>query len=830
MSVPQTIDIVLPLALQGALSYVLPAHLASQVRVGSRVVVPLGVNNKQYSGIVIRCPGTPVAEGVKLKEILEVVDDNPLLLTAQLDLWRWMAAYYLCTPGEVMKAALPSGLKLESETFVELPKLKKEEEEENADVTILANTKEQQTEQIVLNQLSDHKPLSIERLLKNLNGVKGVYPALRRLIDSGELSVHEAIGRTFRPKKEKRVRLAANVLHSETVQHLMLDAVRRSRAQEQVALLLLEKKDCSQMELAQTISNAAAAVAALRKKGYVECYEVNVDRFKATTADDEVRANPLSEAQKQALADIHRGFSAHDVCLLHGVTSSGKTEVYMELIRETLAAGKQVLYLVPEIALTTQLTARLGRVFGEKMGIYHSKFADAERVEIWQRMLTPRAFPLMVGVRSSLFLPFQRLGLIIVDEEHETSYKQQDPAPRYNARDTAIVVAKQAGAKVLLGTATPSIETYHNATVKHKYAIATLSERFGGVTMPQIVVEDVKELRRKKLMKTPFSPRLIEEIRRAIETGRQAILFQNRRGYAPVMECRSCGWTPHCQACDVPLTFHQQSQRLVCHYCGASYEIPRQCPNCGDTDLRDIGYGTERIEEIAASLFPSAHIARMDLDTTQTRSAYDRIIRDFQSGNTNLLIGTQMVTKGLDFEKVSVVGILNADQMLNQPNFRAFERAFQMMSQVAGRAGRRNKQGLVILQTRQPTLDVVRQVTSNDYISLFKQQLVERDRFLYPPFVRIIDIYLKHRREEIVSHAAESLAYMLRPYFGDLILGPDRPAVGRIQNLHIRKIMLKVKDGIPSKWVRELLLSARGGLLQQGAYKSVSIYFDVDPM
>lgn len=841
MSSPFLVDVVLPLALPGAFTYALPESLAGKVTVGSRVVVPLG-KRKQYTAIVVRCPGTPAAAGIQIKEILEVVDEAPLLLPAQLEMWRWMAHYYMCTPGEVMKAALPSGLKLESEAFVVLPKdrVADDEADETDDEEGVANNPAHPpvigsaslgAEQQIFCALADHKPQSIEQLQKMLTGVKGVLPALRRLIESGEITVQERLSQGFVAKKETHVRLAEKYRDNETAQHFLLDSLRRSERQKEVVMTLIEKADCLRSELNVRIPGAAAALAGLKKKGVVELLDVVADRLKTVEADPNKTPSTLSKSQSAALADINAAFEEHDVCLLHGVTSSGKTEVYTELINHTLAAGKQVLYLVPEIALTTQLTERLGRVFGEKMGVYHSKFPDAERVEMWQRQLSPRAFPLIVGVRSSLFLPFQNLGLIIVDEEHETSYKQQDPAPRYNARDTAIVLAQKCGgAKVLLGTATPALETYFNATRSHKYGLSTLTERFGGVNMPEIVVEDVKELRRKKLMKTALSPRLIEEVRAAIDSGEQAILFLNRRGYAPVLECRSCGWTPRCQACDVPLTFHQKSHRLVCHYCGASHDIPRQCPNCGDTDLRDIGYGTERIEETMAQLFPAAHIARMDLDTTQTRSAYEHIIRDFQTGKTNLLVGTQMVTKGLDFEHVRVVGIINADQMLNQPNFRAFERAFQMMSQVAGRAGRRGKRGLVVLQTRQPDLGVVKQVVENDYETLFKQQIVEREQFLYPPFVRIIDIYLKHRNEDICSHAADSLAYMLRPYFGDMLLGPDRPSVGRVQYFHIRKLMLKIKTGTSASQLRQLLLSARNGLLQQPAYKSVNIYFDVDPM
>ena len=495
-----------------------------------------------------------------------------------------------------------------------------------------------------------------------------------------------------------------------------------------------------------------------------------------------------------------------------------------------LVAGGQVLYLVPEIALTTQLTARLGRVFGEQMGVYHSKFPDAERVELWQRQLSPRAFPLILGVRSSLFLPFANLRLIIVDEEHETSYKQQDPAPRYNARDAAIVLARFASAKVLLGTATPAIETYRNAETG-KYGLVTLRSRFSGVPLPAIAVADVKELRRKKLMKTPLSPALLEETRAALGAKEQVILFQNRRGYAPVLECHACGWTPRCQRCDVTLTFHQNIHRLVCHYCGATYAVPSVCPACGGTELRDIGCGTEKIEAVAKACFPEARIGRMDLDTTRSRTAYEHIIDDFQHRRTDILIGTQMVTKGLDFDNVHVVGILNADQMLSQPDFRAHERSFQMMSQVAGRAGRRGKQGLVILQTRQPDLPVIDQVVRGDYEGMYRTQLAERRAFRFPPEVRLINIFLRHRKEAVCESAAAQYARLLHAAFSaDDLMGPDRPGVARVHLMYIRKLMLKLPAGHSPARVRGFLLSAREQLLSSPAFKGVDFYFDVDPL
>ena len=824
------VDILLPLALPGAFTYRLPAALEGKVGVGFRVVVPLG-KRKFYTGIVVRVHQNVPAESLNIKEVEYVVDNMPLILPRQLDFWRWICSYYMCTPGEVMKAALPSGLKLESETLVS------RNEDFVADVPLTDRQEK------FLELLAIEKGRKIDELAKAMGAVN-ILQLVKGLVDMGAVRVQEHLGRAFKPRTETHIRLA-EAYHSEDKLNALLDTLHRTPKQQQMLLAYLDLSDFSaalslhNMAVLNEVSKRAllehcegsdAVLSTLRRKGIFETYDYEIGRLKTQTAVPQLLERPLSEAQQAASNAIVKNFMTKDVCLLHGVTSSGKTEIYIQLIQREIEAGRQVLYLLPEIALTTQITTRLGRVFGEKMGVYHSKFPDAERVETWQRQLTDKSFSLILGVRSSLFLPFKNLGLIIVDEEHETSYKQQDPAPRYNARDAAIVLAQQYGAKVLLGTATPSLETYFNAKRAGKYGYVPLTSRFGDVLLPEIIVEDVKELRRKKLMKTPFSPRLTEEIHKALEEGGQVILFHNRRGYAPVLECRTCGWTPHCECFDVSLTFHQRINKLVCHYCGATYDIPKRCPNCEETELRDIGYGTEKIEAAVQACFPEARVARMDLDTTRSRTAYEKIITDFQQGETNLLIGTQMVTKGLDFDRVRVVGILNADQMLTQPDFRAFERAYQMMSQVAGRAGRRGRRGLVILQTRQPNLPVVSQVVEGNYEGMFNQQWVERDAFRYPPCVRIINIYLKHRDQRVCETAAMMYAQMIRPHFGDDLLGPDRPAVGRIQSMYIRKLMLKVSPTLPSSGVRRTLLAARTALLNIAAYKAVNVFFDVDPM
>ena len=515
--------------------------------------------------------------------------------------------------------------------------------------------------------------------------------------------------------------------------------------------------------------------------------------------------------------------------LLHGVTSSGKTEVYIHLISKALQEKKQVLYLLPEIALTVQMTSRLKRVFGKRLGIYHSRYSDAERVEIWKKQLSAEPYEVILGARSAVFLPFQRLGLVIIDEEHEGSFKQQDPAPRYHARSAAIVLANYYGAQTLLGTATPSAETYYNAQTG-KYGLVELTTRYKDIALPAIKVVDVKDLRRRKLMNGPFSPALLSAVRSSLERGEQVILFQNRRGFAPMVECHTCGWVPKCDNCDVSLTLHKNMNQLTCHYCGFTYAVPTTCPNCGETDLRGRGYGTEKIEDQFAQLFPEAKIARMDLDTTRTKNAYERIIHDFSQGKTNVLIGTQMVTKGLDFDKVSVVGILNADAMLNYPDFRAYEQAFMMMAQVSGRAGRKGKRGLVLLQTTSPELPVVGQVVRNDYQAFYADLLEERRLFRYPPFFRLVYVYLKHAKEQVAETAGIELGSRLRQLFGDRVLGPDKPAVARVKTLHIRKLVLKLEPSLSGEQVRQCLRYAHNEMAKDKKYATLHVFYDVDPL
>ena len=634
----------------------------------------------------------------------------------------------------------------------------------------------------------------------------------------------------YRPKTETYIRLTPK-FRNEQALHIALDMLQRAPSQQKAFidyLTLSSQGDITRDELLNQ-GHSLATVTALIKRGLLETYEQEVGRLNHGGEPHLENIKPLSAVQQDAYNQIQFSFLKKNVTLLHGVTSSGKTEVYIHLIRQALEQKRQVLYLLPEIALTVQIMQRLQHVFGNRLGIYHSKYSDAERVEIWQKQLSQNPYDVILGARSAVFLPFQNLGLVIIDEEHETSYKQQDPMPRYHARSTAIMLAQMFGAKTLLGTATPSLETYHNAKT-NKYGLVELFQRYKGIELPEIQVVDIKDLQHRKMMHGPFSPLLLNKVREALERGEQAILFQNRRGYAPMIECKQCGWVPHCQHCDVSLTFHRNLNQLTCHYCGYTYQVPTECPACGCKELQTRGYGTEKIEAEVHDIFPEARIARMDLDTTRSRNAYERLISDFSAGRTNLLIGTQMISKGLDFDKVSVVGILNADTMLNYPDFRAYEHAFMMMSQVSGRAGRKGKRGLVILQTKSPDLPLIHQVVRNDYPAFYRSLIAERQQFHYPPYYRLIDVYLKHRTDSLVETAGIELASRLRQWFGLRVLGPDKPSVAKVKSLSIRKLVLKLELGLNMADVRKYLALAQQQMLQDKRYSSLQIYYDVDPL
>lgn len=645
----------------------------------------------------------------------------------------------------------------------------------------------------------------------------------------------------YKPKMELYVDLAENYRNEQAL-HAALAMVRRSFKQEKALTTFLflshwdtlegdtpreEIQSITREELMNESHTTASNVKALVDRGILRTYEKEVGRLNVSAEPHLDQVKPLTVAQQNAYNQILMQMLGKNVVLLHGVTSSGKTEVYIHLIRQILQEKKQALYLLPEIALTVQIMERLRRVFGDRLGVYHSKYSDEERVEIWRKQMSAHPYDVILGARSAVFLPFQRLGLVIVDEEHETSFKQQDPAPRYHARSAAIVLAQMYGAKTLLGTATPSMESYYNAQ-QGKYGLVEMKTRFKDIQLPEIQVVDIKDLRRRKIMKGAYSPQLLAAVREALQNGEQAILFQNRRGFAPMVECKVCGWVPKCKNCDVSLTLHKSINLLTCHYCGYTYPVPTVCPNCGSTEIMGRGIGTEKVEDQIAEIFPEARIARMDLDTTRTRNAYERLIADFSSGKTNLLIGTQMITKGLDFDKVRVVGILNADSMLNYPDFRAYEHAFMMMAQVSGRAGRKGKRGLVILQTKMPQLPVISQVVHNDYATFFHDLLEERLAFHYPPFYHLINVYLRHKQEKICQQASMELGQTLRSWFGDRVLGPDKPAVARVKTLSIRKIVLKLENGIEQK-VREYLNFAQGQMLRDPRYGGLQVHFDVDP-
>ena len=646
----------------------------------------------------------------------------------------------------------------------------------------------------------------------------------------------------YKPRTETYIRLTRN-FRSEQAQHIALDMVARADKQQRMLTTFLQLLydnlppaaneeqqgiGITREELLNTSHANVSVLQALIKRGILESYQVEVGRLNHGGEPHPERIKKLSEAQQKAYNDIVFSFLKYNVTLLHGVTSGGKTEIYIHLIQQALNRHEQVLYLLPEIALTVQMMERLRRVFGNRLGIYHSKYSDAERVEIWNKQLSNCPYDVILGARSALFLPFKKLGLVIVDEEHESSYKQQDPSPRYHARSAAIMLAGMCGAKTLLGTATPSMESYYNAQTG-KYGLVELTTRYKDIELPEVTVVDVKDLRHRRMMEGPFSPLLLREMQQALQQGKQVILFQNRRGYAPMVICKQCGWVPTCQHCDVSLTLHRNMNQLTCHYCGFTYQVPAECPACGCKDLQARGFGTEKIETEVATLFPHARVARMDLDTTRTRNAYERIINDFAQGNTNILIGTQMVSKGLDFANVAVVGILNADAMLNIPDFRSYETAFMMMAQVSGRAGRKGDRGHVILQTMNPQLPVVQQVVRNDFQSLYHDVLQERQAFHYPPFTHLIYIYLKHAKEPVVDTAAIEMGSRLRQVFQQRVLGPDKPGVARVKTLHIRKIVLKVERMSDHHTVRAHLHQVVNTMMQDRRYASLQVYFDVDP-
>lgn len=816
-------DVILPLPISKYFTYSIPSEMQPQLKTGSRVIVPFG-RKKYYTAIIVYIHNNPPAD-YETKEIISLLDESPILRRPQLKFWEWISSYYLSPIGDVYKAALPSGLKLESETFIS-GNPDYEESEEN---------RLGEREQIILDALASNDKISIAELEK-ATGLRHILPVVRTLLSKEAVVLSEQLKNSYRPKTDTYIKLAFGPERQKELKSIF-EQLNPAKKQLKLLMAYLDLshflrrgmlREVSRKSVLERADVSSVVLNSLITKGILVAYKKEISRI---TMQDiiPITAHPLNDIQQIAFKEILNTFKEKEVTLLHGVTSSGKTEIYIHLIHEILKIERQVLYLVPEIALTTQLTSRLQQVFGNKLGIYHSKFSDNERVEIWNNLLNDKGTQIILGVRSSIFLPFKDLGLVIVDEEHENTYKQQDPAPRYHARNSAIVLASMHGAKTLLGTATPAIESYYNAQ-QGKYGFVKLGARYEGIEMPEIIPANTQEFRKKKQMTGNFSPFLIQKSTEALQRGEQVILFQNRRGFAPMVECKLCAWVPKCKNCDVSLTYHKRYNQLTCHYCGYTYEIPRQCPACGHTSIEIRGFGTERIEEDISLYFPDIEVARMDLDTTRTRKAQEQIINDFQQQKTRILIGTQMITKGLDFDNVSVVGILSADTMMNFPDFRAHERAFQMMTQVSGRAGRKNRQGTVILQTATPDHPLIRQIINNDYDGMYQSQLTERELFSYPPFARLIYIYLKHRDEVILNTLSIAYAQKLREFFGNRILGPDNPPVARIQSLYIRKIVLKIETQASMARVRELLNQIQSEMLKDERFKSLILYFDIDPM
>ncbi len=813
-------EIILPLPVRQTYTYRVPENLQKEIQQGKRVIVQFG-QRKMYTGLVHSLHHT-IPEPDHIKTIQYILDDQPLINSFQFRFWEWMADYYMCTVGEIYKAALPSGLKLESESRI----LVNEYYEQGID----------EEGSLVLKVIAENNGLSVGDLSR-ITGRKDVHRAVRKLMEDGAVYVEERLKDSYKPRMETFVSLQPAYKDSEAV-HDLLDMLSRANRQKEVVneILSLSMNDNGiirpvdiPLSSLRPRFDVSAINSLVRKKILLKTRKIS-GRL-TVYGRNIIPPNLLNDSQQEAYSTITESFRDKNVVLLHGVTSSGKTEIYIHLIREYLDAGKQVLYLLPEIALTSQIVERLRRVFGDMVGIYHSKFSDSERVEVYMRLRqkNEKQYRLILGVRSAIFLPFQDLGLIIIDEEHENTFKQHDPAPRYHARDAAVMLASLHGAKVLMGTATPSVETYSNC-LSHKYGLAKLAGRFGDVLMPEILVADVSKARRKGEMKSVFTPMLLKAIDDTLAAGKQIILFQNRRGYSSFLQCNNCGWIPRCEKCDVSLTYHRYEERLICHYCGYSVRIPHQCDECHGTGMVTRGFGTELVEDEISLHIPGVRVARLDLDTSRSRKAYENILEGFAAGRYNILAGTQMLSKGLDFENVALVGILNADQMLNFPDFRAFERSFQLMSQVSGRAGRKKERGKVIIQTSDPTHPVIRYVIKNDFEGLYRDQIMERQAFAYPPFVRLIKLVIKGREKESADKAANELAIKLRKIFGRRVLGPQPPVIGRIKNLYLNQIILKVEKKSSFSRARKLLQEAVDECYQIDIFKKVRISIDVDPM
>jgi len=811
------VEVILPLAISKNYTYRVPYELNDTVAIGKRTVVQFG-KSKLYTAIIAGI-GTQAPEKYEAKYLVEILDDKPVVTYEQLHFWYWIADYYMCNVGEVMNAALPSALKLASETRIMLNK------EYEFDRTTLHDK-----EFLIVEALNIQPELTVSDIVKLL-GQKQVMPILKLLFEKNIINISEEVSERYKPRK--RTFITINPIYNDPEKRQELFIILEKKAPKQADAVLAyiklsrQQKTISKNELIEESGAGAASIKSLIEKEVFIPEEKNVSRL-YYEEEESINGFELSEQQQFALKEVSDQFAEKDVVLLHGVTSSGKTQIYIRLIEEMIQSGRQVLYLLPEIALTTHIIERLRLYFGANIGVYHSRFNDAERVEVWQKVLN-NEYRVVLGARSSVFLPFNDLGLIIVDEEHETSYKQFDPAPRYNARDAAIFLANMHGGKVLLGSATPSFESYYNART-HKYGFTELGERFGGVEMPKVEIVSIVEETKKKTIQSHFTSVLIADIQQALANKEQVILFQNRRGYAPVLMCKICAYTPKCINCDVSLTFHKSSGKLHCHYCGYKEDSPVICPACGSTHLEYKGFGTEKIEDELSLILPDARITRMDLDTTRSRNSLQTILNNLEEKKIDILVGTQMVAKGLDFADVTVIGIINADSLLKFPDYRANERSFQMLAQVSGRAGRRGKQGKVVIQTYDPGHRVIKQVIDNDYADLYFTEMTERKSFNYPPFYRLINLDIKHKSQEVLYQQAVYLGNELRKHFGDRVIGPQPPLVSRIRNYYIQSILLKFeKDAISINKAKAIIRDTITQFQTTKLSKGSIVQPDVDP-
>lgn len=816
-------NVILPLPISGSFTYSVPSIYEDEIEVGSRVLVQFGKKN-YYTGIVELVHNNQPS-GYEVKEIMMVLDAKPIVRHPQLKLWNWLAEYYLCSVGEVYKAAVPSGLKVESETYILL----------NSDYEYDENVNLTERMALIIQLLDRNGRMKISEIERE-TGFKNLGTLVNKMLEIGLVLIDERIVDKYRARKETLVRLNCDRNDNEAL-HGFFDIVKRARQQEKMLIAYLDlsawmqsatPKEVLKSDLLERSGASPAVLKGLVDKGVLEIYKKEINRFTVDVSES-AELPQLSNAQLAAYNSILDKWKENKVTLLRGVTGSGKTEIYSHLINDVLNLGQQVLYLVPEISLTTQLTSRLQKIFGKRLLIYHSKFSDNERVDVWKKLLSTHEPLIVLGVRSSVFLPFAKLGLVIVDEEHESSYKQYDPAPRYNARDAAIVLASMHGAATLLGSATPAVETYYKAK-NGRFGLVELLERFDGIRMPEVKVVDMRDQRKRKECRGLYSNPLLVASRKALGEGKQVIMFQNRRGYAPMVECKECAWVPKCKNCDVSLVFHRNIRELRCHYCGYSMTLPNLCPVCGQDSVETYGYGTERIADDLNEIFNEYRVARMDLDTTRNKDAYEDIIEDFSSHKTDILVGTQMVTKGLDFERVRVVGVLNADSILNYPDFRSNERAFNMIEQVAGRAGRKNEVGEVFVQTTDPNNQIIEKVKTHDYEGYYVEQIDERQRFAYPPFTKIVNIYLKHKDERMVNTLAVNYVLELRKIFGNRVLGPEKPIVGRVANYYIQSIMLKMEANASMRKVKDLLRTVYERVSIDKNMRSAILYYDVDPV